>query len=100
MQRVARSTGALCGVLVLLFGAWGALVPFIGPYFGDSFGSTATWHYTSDRLVLDVLPGAAAFVGGLLILSAASRFAGVAGSWVAVVAGVWLPWARRSAGSG
>ena len=28
-----RSRGAVSGLLLLILGAWGALVPFIGPYF-------------------------------------------------------------------
>ena len=41
MLRVPRSRGALSGVLLLLLGAWGALIPFIGPYFN--------YAYTPDR---------------------------------------------------
>src|SRR5579871_4756205 len=90
MQRLARSTGALSGALVALLGLWGAIIPFVGPYFDYSFGSNVTWHYTTDRLVLSILPGAAAIVGGLLLVGAASRIAGMLGGWLAVLAGLWF----------
>jgi hypothetical protein len=31
--RVPRSRGVLSGLLLVLLGAWGALVPFVGPDF-------------------------------------------------------------------
>jgi hypothetical protein len=74
----------------MLLGAWGAVVPFVGPYFDYSFGTNATWQYTSDRLWLNILPGAAALLGGLLILLAARRSAGVLGGWLALTAGAWF----------
>src|SRR5438445_13096473 len=88
-MRIARSTGALSGLLIVLLGIWGALIPFVGPYFDYSFGANTTWQYTSDRLWLDILPGVAAIVGGLLLLTAATRVAGVVGGWLALVAGAW-----------
>jgi hypothetical protein len=89
-MRMARSTGALSGVLIVLLGIWGALIPFVGPYFDYSFGVNSTWHYTSDRLWLDILPGALALVGGVLLLLAATRLAGVVGGWLALLAGAWF----------
>jgi hypothetical protein len=89
-MRVARSTGAVSGLLIVLLGIWGALVPFVGPYFDYSFGVNSTWHYSTDRLWLDILPGAVAVVGGLLVFSARTRTAGVVGGWLAVLAGAWF----------
>jgi hypothetical protein len=89
-MRIARSTGAASGVLIALLGVWGALIPFVGPYFDYSFGVNSTWHYTTDRLLLCVLPGAAAIVGGALMVKAASRAAGAFGGWLAVLAGAWF----------
>jgi hypothetical protein len=88
-MRMARSTGVLSGVLIILLGIWGALIPFVGPYFDYSFGINTTWHYTSDRLWLDILPGALALLGGVLLLAAATRAAGVFGGWLALLAGAW-----------
>jgi hypothetical protein len=89
-MRMARSTGALSGLLIALLGIWGALIPFVGPYFDYSFGVNSTWHYTSDRLWLSILPGALALVGGVLLLIAATRLAGVVGGWLALLAGAWF----------
>src|SRR5947209_15011681 len=88
--RLARTTGALSGVLVLALGVWGALIPFIGPYFHYAFGGFQTWHYTNERLWLDILPGAMAVVGGFMLLTAATRIAGLIAGWLAVAAGAWF----------
>ena len=89
-MRIARSTGAASGLLVALLGLWGALIPFVGPYFDYSFGTNSTWHYTTDRLALSILPGAAAVLGGVLMVRATSRAAGAFGGWLAVLAGAWF----------
>jgi len=88
--RLPRSTGAISGSLVVLLGLWGALIAFVGPYFNYSFGSHSAWHYTTDRLVLDILPGALAVVAGGLLLTARTRRAGVFGGWLGLLAGAWL----------
>lgn len=72
-MRLPRSTGAISGSLVVLLGLWGALIPFVGPHFDYSFGSNVTWHYTTNRLALDILPGALAVVAGGLLLAARTR---------------------------
>jgi len=89
-MRIARSTGAISGLLIAVLGIWGALAPFIGPYFDYSFGANTAWHYTTDRLLLSILPGAAAFIGGLLVMRAASRPGGALGAWLAMLGGVWF----------
>jgi hypothetical protein len=89
-MRIARSTGAAGGLLIALLGVWGALVPFVGPYFNYSFGIDSTWHYTADRLWLDVLPGAAALLAGLLLLTARTRTTAALGAWLAILAGAWF----------
>jgi|SRR5437588_6796729 len=89
-MRIARTTGAFSGLLIAVLGIWGALIPFVGPYFNYSFGTNATWHYTTDRLWLSILPGALAVLGGLLMIVAATRMSGVFGSWLALLAGAWF----------
>lgn len=74
----------------MLLGLWGALIPFIGPYFHYAFGSYAAWHYTSNRLWLDILPGAVAIIGGFMLLTSSRRTSGVIGGWLAVAAGIWF----------
>jgi len=76
------------GILVALLGAWGALVPFIGPYFSYAYSPDKAWAYSTGRLWLSVLPGAAAFLGGLLIVASSRTAAG--GGVLAALAGAWF----------
>src|ERR1700704_2439529 len=76
------------GLLLMLLGAWGALVPFVGPYFGYAFTPDKAWTYTSGRFWLSVLPGAAVFLGGLLILMSA-RVTSI-GAFLAALGGAWF----------
>ncbi len=89
-RRVPRTTGALSGLLVILLGIWGALIPFVGPYFHYAFGSFQTWHYTSERLWLCIIPGAVAAIGGFMLLRSSHRSTGLLGGWLAVAAGAWF----------
>jgi hypothetical protein len=89
-KEVPRSRGALSGMLLIVLGAWGALIPFIGPYFNLSYTPDTAWHWTSARGWLEVLPGAVAFVGGVLLLMSASRGVIRVGAWLGVAAGVWF----------
>jgi hypothetical protein len=88
--RLPRTTGALSGLLVIVLGVWGGLIPFIGPYFHYSFGGDQTWHFTMQRLWLDILPGAVAVLGGLMLLRASSRIGGLTAGWIALIAGAWF----------
>jgi hypothetical protein len=90
MLRVPRSRGVLSGVLLLLLGVWGALIPFIGPYFHYAYTPDKAWVWTSGRLWLEILPGAATFLGGLLVLSSAYRHMALFGAWLAVLSGAWF----------
>ena len=89
-MRLPRTTGALGGLLIIVLGVWGALIPFVGPYFHYAFGSYDAWHYTANRLWLDILPGAVAVLGGLVLLRSARRRSGLAGGWLALIAGAWF----------
>ncbi len=80
--------GRVIGVLVMLLGAWGALVPFVGPYFGYAYTPDKVWVYTSGRLWLSILPGAAVVLGGLLVV--ASDRAAAAGAFLATLGGAWF----------
>jgi hypothetical protein len=90
MLRAPRSRGALCGVLLLLLGAWGALIPFIGPYFHYAYTPDRAWAYTSGRLWLEVLPGIGAALGGLIVLISAYRHMAMFGGWLAAFSGAWF----------
>jgi hypothetical protein len=80
--------GRVCGILLMLLGAWGALVPFVGPYFGYAYTPDKAWAYTSGKLWLSVLPGAAAFLGGLLVVF--SDRVAPTGAFLAVAGGIWF----------
>jgi hypothetical protein len=80
--------GRVSGTLLVLLGAWGAIIPFVGPYFGYAYTPDKAWAYTSGRLWLSILPGAAAFVGGLVVV--VSERAAVAGALLAALGGAWF----------
>lgn len=88
--RVQRSRGALSGVLLVLLGLWGALVPFVGPYFSYAYTPDSAWHYTSGRMWLEILPGAAAVLGGLVVFFSGHRAVAILGAWLAAVGGAWF----------
>jgi hypothetical protein len=87
---IPRSRGALSGLLLMALGAWGALIPFIGPYFDFALTPNSSWTWTAARFWLEVLPGVAAFVGGFLLLVSANRGTASIGAWLAAAAGVWF----------
>ena len=89
-MRRARLTGVGGGLIAIVLGAWGALIPFIGPYFNFGFSPDSTWHLTADRVWLCALPGAAAVIGGVMLIGARSRRTGMAGGWLALAAGAWF----------
>ena len=90
MLQMRRSRGALSGVLLMLLGLWGALIPFVGPYFRYAYTPDTAWTYNTGRLWLEVLPGAAVFLGGFLLLIAKSRHVALFGALLAAAAGAWF----------
>ena len=90
MLRVPRSRGALSGLLLVLLGAWGALVPFIGPYFHYAYTPDSAWTYTTGRFWLEILPGCATALGGLIVLTSSSRPFAMFGGWLAAASGAWF----------
>jgi hypothetical protein len=89
-MRIPRSRGAVSGLLLMILGAWGALIPFIGPYFDVVIGPDDTWNWSSDRFWLSVVPGIVAFVGGLILLQSAHRGGAGLGAWMGILAGAWF----------
>jgi hypothetical protein len=90
VTRIPRRRGSLCGLLLVLLGAWGALGPFVGPYFKFAYTPDKAWAYNSGRLYLSILPGVAAVLGGLLVLGTRSRAAGMLGGLLAAAGGAWF----------
>ncbi|MDV6278090.1 hypothetical protein R3Q06_31940 [Rhodococcus erythropolis] len=87
---VPRSRGTVSGILLILLGLWGALIPFVGPYFSFAFVPDQAWTWTSGRGWLEVLPGAVTVIGGILLLFSANRAVASLGAWMAVVGGAWF----------
>jgi hypothetical protein len=97
-MQMPRSRGAASGFLLVLLGAWGALIPFVGPYFDWAFTPDQEWVWTTGRGWLEVLPGAVTALGGLLLLSSRNRFTAMLGGWLSVLAGAWFVVGRALAG--
>ena len=87
---MARSRGAVTGPLLMLLGAWGALIPFFGHSFGYGFTPDNTWGWTEARGWLEVAPGCAAFLGGGLLTITGNRLSAMVGGWLAAAAGAWF----------
>ena len=90
MLQMRRSRGAASGFLLVLLGAWGALIPFIGPYFRYAYTPDTAWTYNTARLWLEILPGAAVFLGGILLIIATGRHIALFGALLAAAAGAWF----------
>ena len=88
--QMRRSRGALSGLLLILLGLWGALIPFVGPYFHYAYTPDTGWTYTTARLWLEILPGGAVFLGGVLLIIARSRHVALFGAMLAAAAGAWF----------
>src|ERR1039458_912484 len=90
MLRVPRSRGAISGVLLVLLGVWGALIAFVGPSFHYAYTPDRDWVYPSGRFWLEILPGAAAVLGGLILLASSNRPVALSGAWLAALSGAWF----------
>lgn len=85
-----RRRGAASGLLILILGVWGALIPLVGPYFNFVVGPDKAWDLTSGRLLLEILPGVVAIVGGFLLMTSANRATATLGAQLALAAGIWF----------
>ena len=85
-----RSRGVFTGFALMLLGAWGAFIPFVGPYFDYAYSPNRTWAWTAARFWLQVLPGGVTFVAGLILLMTAHRVVALLAAWSAVAAGAWF----------
>src|SRR6202035_5237512 len=85
--------------LLILLGGWGALIPFVGPYFDFAYTPDQEWAWTAARGWLEVLPGAATAVGGVLLLTSRNRATAMFGGWLTVLAGAWFVVGRALAGA-
>jgi hypothetical protein len=90
-----RGLGLLC-LAILLLGAWGGIVPYIGPRFGYRANASGSYQWTSAHTLLYLIPGAVA-VGCALILLVALMLRGrglpvlkAILALVVVAAGAWF----------
>src|ERR1700704_6690279 len=44
-----RSRGAVCGLILVILGAWGALIPFVGPHFNFAYTPDKDWAWSTAR---------------------------------------------------
>src|SRR3954451_19387823 len=89
-MRIPRTRGAISGLLLVVLGAWAAIVPFIGPSFDLTIGPDTTFDLTQGRFWLSLLPGVVAVLGGLMLLFSANRATAILGAQMGLAAGVWL----------
>lgn len=85
---IALAGVMVAGVVTLLAGAWGGLVPFVGPAFGFAPPHTTAWHWILADAVRNALPGAVAVACGLVMLLALLRVRRGGGRVLLVPAGV------------
>jgi hypothetical protein len=90
MMRVPRTRGAGSGVLLILLGAWGALIPFVGPYFHFAYTPDTAWAWTWGRFFLEIVPGVATALGGLILVVSAFRPVAMFGAALAAAGGAWF----------
>lgn len=88
--RVPRSRGAFSGLLLILLGIWGGLVPMIGPSLHYAYSPDKVWTVTSGRAWLEFAPAAAAVLGGVLLLASRLRPIALTGATLAVLSGAWF----------
>src|SRR6266581_4035797 len=90
MLRVSRTRGAMSGVLLVLLGIWGGLIPLVGPYVHYAYTPNHTWTITSGRIWLEFLPAAGTFLGGLILLTSKFRPMALLGGSLAAASGAWF----------
>jgi hypothetical protein len=90
MLQIPRTRGAVTGGLLVLLGAWGALIPFVGPYFHYAYTPDTAWTLTAGRLWLEVVPGAVTLAAGILLLASTARPMAMASAELAALAGAWF----------
>jgi hypothetical protein len=72
---------------IILLGAWGGIVPFVGPLFRFGAGTPA-WTWTQTFASLSVAAGAAVVIGGLMMTMA--RGTAWVGGALALAGGIWF----------
>jgi hypothetical protein len=89
-MRIPRSRGAVSGVLLIILGLFGALIPLVGPYFDFTIGADETWNFGEGHVWLSVVPGVAVVIGAFVLLRSANRATAGLGAWLALLGGAWF----------
>ncbi|HUC37629.1 MAG TPA: hypothetical protein VMR97_10970 [Acidimicrobiales bacterium] len=71
--RLSQGGLGLLGVLTLLLGAWGGIVPFVAPSFTFSAVGSVSWYWDLAHALLWLAPGAVACFCGLVMLGLVPR---------------------------
>ena len=100
--RIPRMRGAVTGMPLGLLGATDALRPLIGPHSRFAYSPDRARTDTTGRLFLEILPGIAAFIAGVIVPATALRPVAVigacfGGAWFAAGGAVAPLWTRGSA---
>lgn len=80
---------AIVGVFLILLGAFGLIIPFVGPLFDFGMGPEPAWVITMSRIIRHVIPGVAVILGGLMLFSGGRAYRGV-GVTLAILGGIWF----------
>lgn len=90
MVRMRRSRGSLSGLLPILLGAWGSLIPFAGAVLRLRLHPGLGVGLYQRAAVAGDPAGASTFAGGVLLLITGRRHTAVGGALLAVAAGAWF----------
>jgi hypothetical protein len=80
----------MSGVLLVLLGIWGGLIPLVGPYVHYAYTPNHVWTITSGRIWLEFLPAAGTLLGGLILLTSKFRPMALFGGSLAAASGAWF----------
>lgn len=84
-----RARIRLLGICVLALGAWGGIVPYVGPLFGYRMATPNAWTWNTVNWQLHLAPGAAAVIAGILMLVGGAWLARL-GGWLTLACGGWF----------
>jgi hypothetical protein len=87
--RVRRWPLTGVSVVLLALGACVFFLPLVGPHFGFGFDTAGSWRFSALHWQMNMAPGLAIFVGGVLMLASTGLLRRV-GEIAVLAGGVWL----------
>lgn len=88
--REIRKPARGAGILILLVGIWGGIIPFVGPLFSFNMGKPQPWVWSESHATLHVAPAVVAVIGAIMLLRSRSHGNRVFGAVLATIAGAWF----------